>query len=348
MSSFSSRPLSSRTDRRDQQSRLLRSFFIIAILVFILGIFSVWNVGWTSLPAGKYVIEKWYTVAILSEKLDFNIATWRYRLWVRFFAPTESIAVNAGTYEIKTPITVSDFLTKTLRTPLYVDQTITILPGWSSYDIDAYLASRWIGSTGDFLETSRINFAKYQTDFAFLAGVSSLEWFLYPDTYRLRQDATPDDAILVMLREFGKKIGTIYTTLDSKKAYEVLTLASIVEREERSDANQPIVAGILSKRVAEGIAMWADATVCYGYAKTQKQCTPSFIGTIIQDNNPYNTRFKKWYPPTPISNMALSTWNAALSPQSSPYYYYLHGDDGVIHYGVTNQDHIANKQKYLQ
>lgn len=162
---------------------------------------------------------------------------------------------NAGTYQTTSPTTVSDFLTRTMRSPLYVDQTITILPGWSSYDIDAYLASKGIGSIGDLLEVSRLNFAEYQHDFPWLAGVSSLEGYLYPDTYRLRQDATTDDAIRVMLREFDKKIGTEYQSLDPKKAYQTLILASIVEREERSDVNQPIVAGILAKRVTEGIAM---------------------------------------------------------------------------------------------
>ena len=347
MSSFSSRPLSSRTQRREQPSRSLR-FFVLAIIgFFLLLTYLVSSVGSVNIPAGKYTIEKWYTVSILSDKLGFGIASWRYRLWIRFFAPS-GIVINAGTYETKDALSVSEFLTKTIKTPVYIDQTITILPGWSSYDIDAYLANKGIGSVGDFLETSRLNFSQYQRDFPFLTGVASLEGFLYPDTYRLRQDATTDDAIRVMLREFDKKIGTQYKSLEPRKAYETLTLASIVEREERSDTNQPIVAGILAKRVAEGIAMWADATVCYGYAKTQKQCTPSFIGTIIQDKNPYNTRNKQGYTPTPISNMTISTWDAALHPEISPYYYYLHGTDGVIHYGRTNDEHIANKQKYLQ
>jgi UPF0755 protein len=94
--------------------------------------------------------------------------------------------------------------------------------------------------------------------------------------------------------------------------------------------------------------MGADATVCYGYAKTQKQCTPAFIGTIIQDKNPYNTRSKQGYPPTPISNISSSTWTAALHPEVSPYYYYLHGSDGVIHYARTNDEHNANKRQYLK
>ena len=346
MPPFSQQPISPRTTRRNKESRSLR-FFVLAIVgIFIVLSYLVWSVGSVAIPAGKYSIEKWYTASILSDKLGFGIASWRYRLWVRFFAPT--VSINAGTYETTKPTTIADFLSKTMKSPLYIDQTITILPWWSSYDIDTYLATKGIGSVGDFLETSRLNFSVYQKEFSWLSKVQSLDGFLYPDTYRLRQDATMDDAIRVMLREFDKKLGTQYKALDSKNAYQTLILASIVEREERSETNPPIVAGILAKRVAEGIAMWADATVCYGYAKTQKQCTPSFIGTIIQDKNPYNTRNKQGYPPTPIANVPLSAWNAALKPQVSPYYYYLHGSDGQIHYGRSIDEHIANKKKYLE
>ena len=223
-----------------------------------------------------------------------------------------------------------------------------ILPGWNIYDIDSYLFSEWVWWAWELIDTARINFKTYQEDFPFLKWATSLEWFLYPDTYRIREDGWVDAAIRVMLREFGKKIGPDYNKMDTKKAYETLILASIVEREERNDTNQPIVAGILSKRVKEWIALWADATVCYGYAKTQKQCTPSFIGSVIRDKNPYNTRSMRWYTPTPISNVPLSSWKAANNPESSPYYYYLHDNDGYIHYGKTNEEHIANKQKYLR
>lgn len=346
MSSFSSTRVSSRMDHRDKAVRTLRFLTTIGIVLIVCMSYFVWNVWSIVLPTHKYTIEKWYTTSVLSDKLGFGIASWRYALWLRFFGP-RNMEIRTGTYETTTPTTISDFLTKTLTKPLYVDQTVTILPGWNSYDIDAYLANKWIGKVGDFIDTSRINFSQYQADFLFLAWVTSLEWFLYPDTYRIRPEWTADDVIRVMLKEFSKKIGDSYKTLDTKKAYETLILASIVEREERNDVNQPIVAGILSKRVKEGITMWADATVCYGYAKTQKQCTPSFIGSIIHEKNAYNTRTKQGYPPTPISNVPLSAWNAAFKPQSSPYYYYLHGSDGEIHYGRTNDEHIANKQKYL-
>ncbi len=73
--------------------------------------------------------------------------------------------------------------------------------------------------------------------------------------------------------------------------------------------------------------MGADATVCYASAKTQKQCTPEFIGTVIHEKSPYNTRTKQGYTPTPIANPSLDTWNATIHPIASDYYYYLHDSD---------------------
>lgn len=346
MSSFSHRSIASRLEKKNQTSRVVQFFVLFIGFLMFISWYLIWSVGQVSVAKGKYDIKDWYTLSVLSEKLWLDVASWRYRLWVRFFAP--SVSVDAGTYEVYKSTLMREFVSQTLKSPTYNDQSITILPGWSSYDIDTYLVREGVGEVGDFLESSRLNFSKYQSEYKWLTGVNSLEWYYYPDTYRIRRGATMDEVIRVMLRQFDKKIGAEYLSLDSKKAYQTLILASIVEREERSLSNQPIVAGILSKRVKEWIAMGADATVCYGYAKTQKQCTPAFIGTIIQDTNPYNTRNKQGYPPTPISNISLSTWQAALHPEDSPYYYYLHDTSGQIHYGRTLEEHNTHKRNYLQ
>lgn len=94
--------------------------------------------------------------------------------------------------------------------------------------------------------------------------------------------------------------------------------------------------------------MGADATVCYASAKTQKQCTPDFIASVIYEKSPYNTRNKQGYPPTPIANPSRNTWEAAVKPLDSSYYYYLHDTDGVIHYARTLEEHNQNKATYLQ
>lgn len=144
--------------------------------------------------------------------------------------------------------------------------------------------------------------------------------------------ATPREIIMIMLDEFEKKIGTEYASLDPKVAYDTLILASIVEREEKNTDNQATVAGVLKKRYLENTPIGADATVCYGYQKTQDTCTPDFIGSVIHEENPYNTRSTAGLPPTPISSIKATTWQAALHTQDSPYYFYLHDSTGQIHY----------------
>lgn len=200
--------------------------------------------------------------------------------------------------------------------------------------------------TGAFLEATK-NISTYQADYTFLQGVDSLEGFLIPDTYRISQSADAEGIIRVMLDEFEKKIAPTYGQL-GENAYETLIMASIVEREERSSENRPTVAGILWKRLREGIALGADVTLCYGYQKTNTECTPSFIAEYITEDNPYNTRYTLGLPPTPISSVSIGSWNAAVSPADSAYYFYLHGTDGVIHYATTNEEHVRNKNLYLR
>lgn len=270
-------------------------------------------------------------------------------MYSKFFAP-EWVKIKSGTYKTTEPLPLEKFLTEGLKENQVFENeiSITILPGWNIWDIDAYLADKDILPKWEFEKATK-DIAKYKSDFTFLNWATSLEGFLMPDTYRIYKNSSADNIISTLLKAFSKKIWDEYLTLDAKKAYETLILASIVEREESSPKNRPVVAGILAKRVQEKIALWADATVCYDYGKTQKECTPSFIGSVITDYaKPYNTRRTLWLPPTPISSVSLSSWEAAKNPEKTAYYYYLHDSNGVIHYATTNAEHNLNKQKYIQ
>jgi UPF0755 protein len=318
---------------------------VITLVVFFLYYFFS-STGSVLVPKGTYRIDTGMVFSTLNDELSLGIGPTRYKVWLSFFAP-KLPNLQVWEYRTDTPMRLSEFLTSTLKKPVHSDITITILPGWNMYDIDAYLASKNISKIGEFISAATINFRLYQEKYKFLTWVNSLEGFLYGDTYRIAKSAWATEIIDVMLREFDKKIGESYIAQWST-AYQKLILASIVEREERVLAVKPIVAGILAKRITEGIAIGADATVCTGYAKTQKECTPEFIGSVIGDEHPYNTRRKRGYPPTPISNITENSWSAAVSPESSPYYYYLHDSDGRIHYGRTLDEHNVNKNKYIQ
>ncbi len=311
----------------------------------IFSYFSVLGVGDTLVEPGTYSLEKWATYASIPKAFSLDVNETTYKLYLRFFAP--KVNLQAGTYKVEDESTIENLFKNTLVKPLYNDLTITILPGWNLYDIDTYLSEKKIIETWAFLLAARDHFFDLSKKYPFLEWKTNIEWFLYPDTYRILPTADAYMILDKLLSEWQKKIGETYQSL-WEKAYNELILASIVEREERKKSEQPIVAGILSKRVNEKIPMWADATVCYEYAKTQKQCTPEFIGSVINKKTNYNTRNQLGYPPTPIANASLSTWESVMNKSPSGYYYYLHDSDGVIHYGKTLEEHNTNKRLYIK
>jgi UPF0755 protein len=170
---------------------------------------------------------------------------------------------------------------------------------------------------------------------------------LLPDTYRIKPDALIDDIIRTFLRVFDEKIYTPYSFSSLEVFYETLIFASIVEKEEKNSINKPIVAGILKKRYREKIAIGADATVCYAYRLSMIECTTAFINDHIYKQTDYNTRNSLILPPTPIANPSAETFLATMNSEPSPYYYYLHDNQGEIHYGRSLEEHNLNRVQYL-
>jgi len=123
----------------------------------------------------------------------------------------------------------------------------------------------------------------------------------------------------------------------------VMIMASIVERDERNPDEMPTVAGVLWSRYDLDYWIGADATVLYALGRTSGGLT----GTDLDSDSPYNTRKFRGLPPGPISNPGLASIRAAIYPEETDYFYYLHDAEGNIHYGETLEEHNANKAQYL-
>lgn len=317
--------------------------FIFFILLTI-GYFFV-SLGSKEVPTQDFIISKWDTLYTLPKKLDINVNSTLYKAWIKIHH--SDFVLQAWSYKVQENITLDTLFTDILPKPLAKDLTITILPGWNIYDIDEYFAKSGLIKSWELISFSKEETEKLWKKYSFLKNSTSLEGFLYPDTYRIRPESTLWETIDILLEQFQNKI--IDTTdIESSKLYLTLILASIVEREERNSPNKRIVAGVLAKRLKEGIALGADATVCYPFWLTQKECTPNFIGEYVYEKSDYNTRKMSWLPPTPISNVSADTFDATAHPQSSNYYYYLHDNDWVIHFAEDLAGHNANRVKYLR
>ncbi len=121
-------------------------------------------------------------------------------------------------------------------------------------------------------------------------------------------------------------------------------MASLIEKEAAGDSERGTISGILWKRLDEGIVLGVDAAVRYA---VQKEPREPLTRADLESDSPYNIRVRAGLTPGPIANPGLASIEAALKPQASPYYYYLHGTDGQIRYATTNEEHNVNKAKYL-
>ena len=178
----------------------------------------------------------------------------------------------------------------------------------------------------------------------FLEKTKNKEGYLFPNTYEFIGNETEDALIAVAEKEFIIQTQNILTQLSEPEKKKIIILASILEKEANTEKDMRIVSGILYKRLKIGMALQVDATLFYERGKTSAQLTTSDLAK----NSPYNTYVNTGLPPTAISNPGKVALLAALSPETTPYLFYLTGDNGEMYYARTHEEHVQNKALYLK
>ncbi len=180
----------------------------------------------------------------------------------------------------------------------------------------------------------------------FLQASTGKEGYLFPETYLFPRDVTASQVVKKMTDTFNEetKDGENYSGLTFS---QVIILASIVERETKTDAERPTVAGIMLNRLDAGMPLQVDATVQYAVG-TQGNWWPILTQDDLAVKSAYNTYLHAGLPPAPISNPGESSIKASLNPEKTDYWYYIHDTEGQIHYAKTLVEHNANISKYLK
>jgi UPF0755 protein len=173
------------------------------------------------------------------------------------------------------------------------------------------------------------------------------EGYLFPDTYFFLPNITAKEAFDAMIKNYQTRIGVIFPEMlvFGRSESDIVKMASIIEEEARTDESRKIIAGILWKRLDEGMPLQVDAAFAFVNGKKD-----SALLTLddLKIASPFNTYTNKGLPPTPISNPGLAAIKATISPVKTDYYYYLSDKDGNMHYAVTHDQHVENKFKYLK
>jgi UPF0755 protein len=301
--------------------------FIIVGIILLLHAFSQKHLDTTTV----ITIPSGYSVQQTADSLyEHNLvrSPFAFSLYSRF----HSESIKAGTYRfIPGAYSLSDVHTR-LVTADYGDIYIrlTIPEGSTRNEI------------AKILEESEVNISSVE----FLEQTQDLEGYLFPDTYFLLPDSSVDDVISVMQQTFDTVLKEYEDDIrNSGRSFEdIIIMASIIEKEATSDPEEmKLVSGILWKRIDEGMLLQVDAPFLYTQGKTSEQLR---IADLRADG-PYNTYTRLGLTPTPISNPGRAAIEAAIHPTESLYYFYLHDTNGTIRYGVTHDDHVRNKQRYL-
>ncbi len=264
--------------------------------------------------------------------------TLAFRIYVQITNQAQKIP--SGEYRLPSNLSLFKLIDQLIKGPTGI--WVTIPEGLRREEIAGEFASAF--GQGSQFKDEFLNLSKGQ------------EGFLFPDTYLFLKTASPSAIVNKMVSIFDKRVDSKMREdieASGKTLSEVITLASLVERETKTDQERPIVAGILLRRLKINMPLQIDATVQYSVAsarcinKSECEWWPT---TTIEDrkiNSKYNTYKYDGLPPAPIANPGLSSIKAAIYPQDSSYLYYLHDANGQIHYAGTLEEHNANIRKYI-
>ena len=302
----------------------------------------------------------------VSEKLETAGFIVDAGMFVRYVGEEGGLVPIPGFYTIRPRDHMGNILA-VLRTP--PNETyfkITFPEGFTTRQIAERIASEvgsinvdgFVTAAGLATNSSSVR-SKYQPE-----GSTSLEGLLFPDTYLIAGDSTPDQVLREMV-SLMERVGTQEgldeaSVLVGRSPYEVLIVASIIEREAKLDEDRDLIARVIYNRLDKGMPLEVDATLFYG----QDPDTP--FAELKAMDTPYNTYLHVGLPPTPIANPGRASIAAALDPAPNPsisdprcaeitdpgecrYFYYVLADEEGRHvFAVTLDQHLANVQAAIE
>lgn len=264
----------------------------------------------------------------------------RYVVWKR-----EGLKLKAGKFRLSrsaSPLALADALEES---PLAEDEPFVVVEGWRLRDVDAALVAAGRLDPGEYVKAAS-QADGYRAPFPLPQG--TLEGYLYPETYRLPKGRVePRQLVQKQLDEFAARVwapNEAAIKAQRRSLHELVTMASMLEREEPTPSNRPLVAGILWKRIDQGWPLGVDATSRYELEEWNDR--KAFLVKLRERDDPYNSRHKKGLPPTPIGAPTRVSFEAALSPTASEYLYYLHDANKVLHPSRNAEEHEALRKQY--
>lgn len=286
------------------------------------------------------VVTKGQSLVSVGSKLtDAGIIRSPWALRLAAYKTGKGSSIQAGSFKLSPAMSPTQILDTLAHGKL--DLWVTLLEGWRREQI--------ADSIEKVFTDNNLTFDKA----AFLTATKGKEGYLFPDTYLFPISSDAKIIASVLESTLQKKLTPELKkgiTQSGHSLNDILTMASIVEREARTDSTRKKVAGILWKRLVNDWPLQADATLQYvkGYDKVSQDWWAEPLAVDKELNSPYNTYKNTGLPPGPICAPSLSSIEAATFPESSDAWYYISDTKGTMHYAATLAEHNQNIDIYLK
>jgi UPF0755 protein len=270
---------------------------------------------------------------------------------------------KAGRYSLNTNMSVKEIVDKiTSGETLKQVETIKIIEGWHLNKIAGYLEDKELFSGEDFLDITGHPLVDYRNNrdlpkpadfsatFDFLRSKPAyygLEGYLFPDTYEVYKNVSPSNVVVKMLSNFDKKVTDDMRAdiqQQGKTLHEIVTMASLLEKEVQTEEEMKIVSGIFWDKIDRGEPLRSCATLAYILGEDK----PRYTIADTEIDSPFNTYQNPGLPPSPVGNPGLKAIKAAIYPTETDYNYFLSplGSDSTV-FSKTWEEHLRNKRLYL-
>jgi UPF0755 protein len=292
-------------------------------------------------PEALFVVERGDSLASVARKLEEAglVRDARAVVWLARLRGLSS-KLRAGEYRLSPALTPDEVLAH-ISEGRVVTYEVSFPEGFTARQIGERLEAR------DLVDAAAFAAAVRDADLAAHLEIPapSLEGYLYPETYRLPRGLAADDVASIMVEHFKQVWREIQDragdhTLDM---HDIVTLASIVEKETGVPDERPLIASVFANRLARGMRLESDPTVIYGI--------PAFDGNLRRsdlddDENPYNTYRIRGLPPGPIANPGIDSLRAAAQPANTDYLYFVSRNDGTHVFSRSYRDHVNAVNQY--
>jgi UPF0755 protein len=254
-------------------------------------------------------------------------------------------ALQSGTYTVSAALTPRE-LAKLFEKAPGEQIVLRIIDGWRLSEVATAVNKAFPSIGKEAFTAAAVVGDRKNTVLAGLDPKAPLEGYLFPDTYFMRPDMTAPRIVDVLLDTFERKVGTTLraASADRKVAiYDIVKLASIIEREARDRGESATIAGVYTNRLRIGMKLDADPTIQYALGEWRELSLDD-----LKLDSPYNTYRNAGLPPTPIANPGVAAIEGAAKPAEVPYFYFVAKSDGTGGHAFarTLEEHEANRIKY--